>query len=419
MPAFQASPGTRDILPPESDRWRRFVTVFADLAERSGYGLVIPPMFEDRAVFSRIGEATDIVSKEMFDFEDNGGRQLALRPEQTASVVRAFVEHRPTMPWKVWYAGPNFRQERPQKGRYRQFDQVGVEVLGIDDPLLDVEVVALASRFYTALGLRRVTLLLNSMGDAGDRGRYAEALATYFGARTSELSEQSRATLERNPMRVLDSKRPEDAAVVAEAPSMTDYLSAESAAHFAEVQRGLDELDVPFVLAPRLVRGIDYYRRTTFEFAAESLEAAQNGVGGGGRYDGLSEDLGGPATPGVGFALGLDRTLLACDSEGVFEPPRSDVDVFVIDTTGGHEALVLTDELRRAGLGADRAFENRSMKSQMKQADRSGAAVAAIIGSDEKAAGTVTIRPLRDGGEQVAVSRDVVVEHVRKMRTHE
>jgi histidyl-tRNA synthetase len=198
---------------------------------------------------------------------------------------------------------------------------------------------------------------------------------------------------------------------------MTDHLSVESAAHFAAVRQGLDELDVPFVIAPRLVRGIDYYRRTTFEFAAESLEAAQNAVGGGGRYDGLAEDLGGPATPGVGFALGLDRTLLACDSEGVFEAPPTAVDVFVIDTTGGHEALVLTDELRRAGLGADRAFESRSMKSQMKQADRSGAALAVIIGSDEKAAGTVTVRSLRDGGEQVVVPREVAVEHVRKMRT--
>jgi histidyl-tRNA synthetase len=416
MPAFQASPGTRDILPPESGRWRRFVTVFADLAERSGYGLVIPPMFEDRAVFSRIGEGTDIVSKEMFDFEDNGGRHLALRPEQTASVVRAFVEHRPTTPWKVWYAGSNFRQERPQKGRYRQFDQVGVEVLGVDDPLLDVEVVALASRFFIALGLRRVTLLLNSLGDAGDRGRYADALTTYFSARASELSEQSRATVERNPMRVLDSKRPEDVTVLAEAPSMADYLSAESAEHFAAVQQGLVELDVPFVISPRLVRGIDYYRRTTFEFAAESLEAAQNAVGGGGRYDGLAEDLGGPPTPGVGFALGLDRTLLACDSEDVFGPPPPAVDVFVIDTTGGREALTLTDELRRAGLGADRTFGSRSMKAQMKQADRSGAALAVIIGHDEQAAGTVTVRRLRDGGEQVVVPRDVAVEHVRKMR---
>ena len=217
-------------------------------------------------------------------------------------------------------------------------------------------------------------------------------------------------------MRVLDSKRPEDVAVLAEAPAMSDHLSAESAEHFVAVQEGLAELDVPFVIAPRLVRGIDYYRRTTFEFAAEALEAAQNAVGGGGRYDGLAEDLGGPPTPGVGFALGLDRTLLACDSEDVFGPPPPAVDVFVIDTTGGREASTLTDELRRAGLGADRTFGGRSMKAQMKQADRSGAALAVIIGSDEQTAGTVTVRPLRDGGEQVVVPRDVAVEHVRKMR---
>jgi histidyl-tRNA synthetase len=217
-------------------------------------------------------------------------------------------------------------------------------------------------------------------------------------------------------MRVLDSKRPEDADVLAEAPGMAEHLSKAAAEHFAAVQDGLVALDVPFVIAPRLVRGLDYYQRTTFEFAAESLSAAQNAVGGGGRYDGLAEDLGGPATPGVGFALGLDRTLLACDAEGVFGAPPPAVDVFVIDTTGGREALALTDELRQAGLGADRAFDNRSMKAQMKQADRSGAALAVIIGSDERAAGTVTVRPLRDGGEQVVVARDVAVEHVRKMR---
>jgi histidyl-tRNA synthetase len=238
----------------------------------------------------------------------------------------------------------------------------------------------------------------------------------YLEARAGELTEASRATLARNPMRVLDSKRPEDAAVLADAPGMAEHLSPASAEHFEAVLDGLRRLDVPFVLAPRLVRGLDYYRRTTFEFAAEALDAAQNAVGGGGRYDGLAEDLGGPATPGIGFALGLDRTLLACDAEDVFAPPAPPLDVFVIDTTGGRDALVLTDELRRAGLGADRAFDNRSMRAQMKQADRSGAALAAIIGRDEQAAGTVTLRPLRDGGEQMLVPRDVVVEHVRKMR---
>ena len=415
MPTFQAPPGTRDILPPDAARWRRFVHVFAEVVEAAGYGQVIPPMFEDLAVFLRVGESTDVVTKEMYDFEDKGGRRIALRPEMTASIVRGFVEHRPATPWKVWYAGPNFRYEKAQKGRYRQFDQVGIEVLGVDDPHLDVEVVALAWRFYEALGLRQVTLLLNSLGDAGDRPRYVEALSSYLRERADGLSPESRATLERNPLRVLDSKRGQDAEVVAGAPLMVDFLSAASKEHFETVQTGLRALGIPFTVEPRLVRGLDYYRRTTFEFAGVALDAAQNAVGGGGRYDGLVEDMGGPATAGVGFALGVDRTLLACDAEGVFPAPPSAVDVFAVDTAGGVAALELTFALRSAGVRADRAFEGRSMKSQMKAADRSGATVAVIVGSDELAAGTVVVRPLRGGGEQMTVSRADVVARVKEI----
>lgn len=388
--------------------------VFALVVEAAGYGLVIPPMFEDAGVFLRIGEATDVVTKEMYDFEDKGGRHLTLRPEQTASVVRAFVEHRPPTPWKVWYAGPNFRHEKAQKGRFRQFDQVGVEILGPDDPYADVEVIALAWRFYERLGLRRVTLLVNSLGDAGDRDRYGKALRTYFDAHRSELSVEARETLERNPLRVLDAKRPQDVAVVAGAPVMADHLSGAAAEHFAAVLAGLRALAIPFEVAPRLVRGLDYYRRTTFEFAAGALDAAQNAVGGGGRYDGLVEEMGGPPTPGIGFALGVDRTLLACDAEGAFAPPDLSVEVFVVDTTGGAEALALTEALRVAGLRADRAFDGRSMKSQMKAADRSGAALALLVGSDELASGTVTLRSLRGTGDQEPVPRADVVDIVRK-----
>lgn len=416
MPEFRAPIGTRDILPPESARWRRFGEVFAGLAGQAGYGQVITPMFEDLGVFARIGEATEIVTKEMYDFVDKGGRRIALRPELTAGVVRAFVEHRPPTPWKVWYAGPNFRYERAQKGRYRQFDQVGVEVLGVEDPLADVEVVALGWRFFEALGLRRVRLLVNSLGDAGDRARYVEALRGHFGVHLGDLSPESRQTLERNPLRVLDSKRPEDQPVVAGAPVMADFWSEASRDHHEAVLAGLEQLGVPFEPAPRLVRGLDYYRRTTFEYVSDALDAAQNAVGGGGRYDGLVEDMGGPSTPGIGFALGLDRTLLACDAEGVFGPPPSGVDAFVVDTTGGAAALVLTDELRRAGVGADRAFDRRSMKAQMKAADRSGARVALIVGGDELERGVVQVRSLRDAGhEQRAVPRDQVIEQVIDM----
>lgn len=413
MPPFRAPSGTRDLLPPDSTRARLLVATFADLAERAGFGQVVPPMFEDVGVFARLGEATDVVTKEMYAFETKGGDKVALRPEQTASVVRAFVEHRPPTPWKVWYAGPNFRYERPQKGRYRQFDQVGVEVLGTDDPEADVEVIALAWRFYEALGLRQVTLEVNSLGDPPDRRRYADALRAHFTARP-ELSEQSKATLERNPLRVLDSKRPEDAEAIAAAPAMADYLSDEAAEAFERVQAGLRRLGIPFTIAPRLVRGLDYYTRTTFELTGPGLGASQGAVGGGGRYDGLVEELGGPPTPGIGFALGVDRTLLSCDAEGVFGAPPTAVDAFVVDVVDGTHATALADELRRAGLGADRTYGGRSMKAQMKRAGASGAAVAVIVGEQEVADGTVVVRDLRTS-EQSTVARGDVVEHVRKL----
>jgi histidyl-tRNA synthetase len=404
----------RDVLAPESGRWRAFTQVFADVVESAGYELVIPPMMEDLGVFTRIGEATDVVTKEMYDFVDKGDRHVALRPEQTASVCRAFAEHRPLTPWKAWYSGPNFRYEKPQRGRYRQFDQVGIEVLGAEDPYLDVEVIALGWQFFERLGLRQVTLLLNSLGEPDDRTRYVEALRQHFEAAGDDLSEQSRETLRKNPLRVLDSKRREDAPIVAAAPTIDQFWSDEAADHFATVQSGLRDLEIPFTIDMKLVRGLDYYRRTTFEFAGGTLDSAQNALGGGGRYDGLVEDLGGPPTAGIGFALGVDRTLLACDDEGVFAAPDAAVDVFVVDTTGGAEALRITNQLRAAGVTADRAYENRSMKAQMKAANRSGAAYAVIVGSDELAAGTAIVRPLRSDGEQVAIARPVLVTTVHK-----
>lgn len=413
----------RDILPPESARWRRFVQVFAEVAERAGYGQVISPLLEDLGVFQRLGDATDVVTKEMYDFIDKGGRHVALRPELTASVCRAFVQHRPVTPWKVWYTGSQFRYEKPQRGRYRQFDQVGIEVLGADDPFLDVEVIALGWEFYRSLGLQQVRLLVNSLGEPEDRARYVAALQAYFASHLDQLSDESRATLQKNPLRVLDSKRAQDADIVGGAPRIADFYSTEAAGHFEAVQTGLDALGVPFTVDATLVRGLDYYRRTTFEYQGLTLDSAQNALGGGGRYDGLVESLGGPATHGVGFALGLDRTLLACDDEGVFAPPPAAVDVFVVDTTGGLEAVRLTAELRAAGMSSDRAFENRSMKSQMKAADRSGAAFAVIVGTDELDAGTVVVRPLRaeraaDGsGGQQSVARHDLIPYLQKVKS--
>ena len=411
QPLFRAPVGTRDILPPESARRRRLVRVFADLAERSGFGLLESPVFEDIGVFQRLGVANDVVTKELFEFFDKGEppRHLALRPELTASVCRAFAEHRPTVPWKIWYSGPQFRYERPQAGRYRQFDQVGVETLGTDDPYADVEVIGLGARFYEALGMRRVRLLVNSLGDSESRSAYVAALTDYLHSRRGDLTEQSRLTLERNPLRVLDSKREADQPVIAEAPLMVDFLSGASAEHFAAVRAGLDSLGAAYEISPRLVRGLDYYTRTAFEFVADGLDTAQNAVGGGGRYDGLVEELGGPVTPGIGFALGVDRILLACDAEGAFAAAESPVQVFVVDTAGGQSAAVVCDRLRQAGLGVDRAFDSRSMKAQMKRADRSGATVAVIIGTDEQAEGAVTVRDMRPaGGQRRAPASDVV-----------
>ena len=423
QPLFRAPSGTRDILAPESSRRRRLVSVFADLAERSGFGMLESPIFEDIGVFQRLGAASDVVTKELFELWDRGDppRRLALRPELTASVCRAFVEHHPAVPWRIWYTGPQFRYERPQAGRYRQFSQVGVETLGTDDPHADVEVIALGVRFYEALGLRHVSLLMNSLGDTLSRPDYETALSAYLHQRRDELTEQSRDTLERNPLRVLDSKRSADQPVIAQAPLMADFLSGASAEHFAAVRAGLDSLGIAYEVSPRLVRGLDYYTRTTFEFTAEALDVAQNAVGGGGRYDGLVEDLGGPPTPGIGFALGVDRILLACDAEGVFGTGAGDqgAQVFVVDTVGGAEAVVVCDLLRQAGLSVDRAFDGRSMKAQMKRADRCGASVAVIIGSDEQADDSVTVRDLRSNRGQRVVPRSDMVSAVREIVTEE
>ena len=413
-PLFQALPGTRDILAPDSERMRALVEVFAEEAERAGFGQVIPPMFEDLGVFTRIGESTDIVTKELYDFEDNGGRRIALRPEFTASVCRAYVQSRPVPPWKSWYAGPAFRQERAQKGRYRQFDQVGAEAIGSHDPDLDTELIALAVRFYQRLGLTDVTLLVNTLGDKADRPGYLDALRAYFGQHLDALSEQSRTTLEINPLRVLDSKRPGDAEIIAAAPVLLDYISDEAAAAYRRVIDGLTALSIQFVEAPRLVRGLDYYTRTTFEFASNALEAAQNAVGGGGRYDGLVADLGGPDDPGVGFALGVDRTLLACDAENVFGAVETAADLFVVATTEGTEALALTQQLRSEGWRVERAYDGRSMKAQMKAANKSGAPVALIIGDTEAADGTVSVRPMA-GGDQVVVPRSDLIQQLKDM----
>jgi histidyl-tRNA synthetase len=414
-PAFSAPIGTRDVLAPESARWLALVSTFAELAHRYGYGMVHTPMFEDLGVFQRMGEGTEVVSKEMYDFEDKGGRRVALRPEGTASVVRAFVEHRPLVPWKAWYVTPAFRYEKPQKGRYRQHHQVGVEVLGVDDPDVDVEVIALAERFLRTLGVSRYLLVINSMGDAEDRANYDTILRAYLHDVRDELAEEDRDKIDRNPLRVLDSKRRQTMAATDAAPKISDVLSAESVERFERVQAGLRALDIEFAIDPRLVRGLDYYTHTLFEFQSTALDAAQSTILGGGRYNGLVEALGGPPTPGIGFGSGIERVLLHLDAEGTFPAPEQGVDVFVVDTTDGRHARDIAEEARNAGLAADRAWDGRSMKAQMKAADRSGARIAVIVGADEAAAGQATVRDLRAGGGQRTVTRVDLLDAIRSL----
>jgi histidyl-tRNA synthetase len=417
MPEYRAPIGTRDVLAPESSRWEALVARFAATVERAGYGLILTPLFEDLAVFQRVGESTDVVRKQMYDFEDKGGRHIALRPEMTASIVRAYLQHRPTVPWKTWQVGPNFRHESPQAGRYRQFYQVDIEAIGSADPDLDVEVIALGWTYYAELGLRRVGLLLNSLGDGVCRPGYRELLRAYLDARRGELCDEHKVRLDENPLRVLDCKTPECVAATADAPRQLAHLCEPCAAHFARVRTGLDALGVPYQIDTRLVRGLDYYTRTAFEYTGEALESAQNALGGGGRYDGLVGEMGGPDTPGIGFALGLERILLACDAEGVLalNDVQVALDVFVVDFAGGEAARDLTAQLRAAGLRADRAWDGRSPKAQFKAADRSGARLAVVVGPDEAAAGTVAIKHLRTSAErgQETVPRADVVTAVR------
>ena len=413
---FQSPRGTRDILPPESDSIRFLLKSFEESLSKAGYGQIISPLFEDVGVFKRIGESTEIVTKEMFDFfdkDEKSPQHLALRPELTASICRAFAQHRPVAPWKVWYSGPQFRYEKPQAGRYRQFLQVGAEILGTSDPEADVEIVALAETFFRDIGLGNTKLLINSLGDLESRNKYNEQLVSYLNSQKQNLSEQSLATLEKNALRVLDSKREEDQETIKNAPTMESFLNQESADHFSEVKKGLTALDIAFEVSPRLVRGLDYYTRTTFEFVSQSLDTAQNAIGGGGRYDGLVEALGGPPTEGIGFAIGIDRTLLACAAEHIKFDANTGVDVFVVDTTEGQEALLLAHELRKAGIRTDRSFGGRSMKGQMKAADRSGAQYAIIIGTDELEKNQVTLRDLRGDGNQKLVPREMVAQNLQ------
>ena len=398
MPPPGAPKGTHDLLPDASTAWRWLHGVHVEVARLHGYRLIDSPIFEHTELFERgVGTGTDVVEKEMYTFTDRGGRSLTLRPEGTVGVLRAVLEHRLTeevRPLRAHYAGPMFRAERPQKGRFRQFHQVGVEAIGERGPQLDVEVVEMGWRFLQALGITGVVLQLNSLGDHDDRLRYREALLGYYRPLFDRLCDDCKRRLEVNPLRVLDCKR--DQGLRDAAPLITDSLSEESTAYFAEVRAGLTGAGVPFELNPRLVRGLDYYAHTAFEYWHSSLQGAQNSLGGGGRYDGLAEEIGFSPSPGIGYAFGVERLLLIAGEQGSAPAPEPSCDV-VVCSLGAAEAPVaaeLARTLRVAGVRTVLDTSDRKLPGKLKNADRLGARLCVIVGEDEAREGAATVRDL-------------------------
>ena len=373
--------GTDDILPPESAKWRRMLRVFDEMAERYGYDLAVMPVLESTELFARgVGEGTDVVEKQMYTFVDRGGRSVTLRPEFTAGMVRAYLDAGGTGVMKLAAAGPQFRYEQPQKGRRRQFFQLDLECIGDPAPEADVEIIEFCVRLFAALGVPAVSVLLNSIGDAADRTAYRDLLRQHLTAMADRLTPDARRRIETNPLRVLDSKV--DAPKLGDAPRTIDHLCEPCKEHFARVEDGLDGLGIPYQRDPRLVRGLDYYTRTAFEYIATGLDAAQNAVGGGGRYDGLAEAIGGPPTPGVGFALGIDRLILA-----IGEPAGPYLDAYLVSETGPEEALRVASRLRQAGVSVDLDPDGRSVKAQFRAARRLDAPVILVW----KGEGTVDV----------------------------
>src|SRR5712691_5247436 len=405
MPALQPARGTQDLLPDMARRHRRVSETARETAALYGFAEIATPIFEFTEVFARpIGEHTDIVAKEMYTFTDRGGEEVTLRPENTAGVVRAVVSNKlfQDTPLKFFYSGPMFRYERPQKGRFRQFHQIGVELIGVAQPQGDIEVIALGSRILDALGIRqRAVLELNTLGDPQSRAAYREVLVSYFSSRISELSEDSRRRLERNPLRIFDSKEESDGRVSLEAPAFEEFLNTASRDFFARVCDGLDLLGISYRLNPRLVRGLDYYTHTAFEFVTSDL-GAQGTLIGGGRYDGLVEMMGGPATPGVGWAAGIERLAMLIDeSRG---PPRP-IAVVPIGEAAEAAALTLAEALRNNHYAVDLGYSG-NVARRMRRANRVNARIAVLIGEDEIARNVVTLRDL-DSGEQSEAPMDL------------
>jgi histidyl-tRNA synthetase len=405
---LQAPRGTLDVLPPDARRRLRLVEITGDVLGRAGYEAMDTPVFEDTELFARgVGESTDIVQKEMFTFEDKAGRSLTLRPEGTAGICRAYIEHgmhKLPQPVKIWYAGPFFRHEAPQAGRFRQFTQIGAEAVGSDDPTLDAELILLLAEIFDRAETGPSRLRLSSLGAPATRADYLDELRGYLRAREGELSEEVRERLDQNPLRAFDADHAGTQAVMTDAPRLIDRLSSEDAEHFGEVRTLLDAAGMPYELDPTLVRGLDYYTRTVFEFESDRL-GAQAALGGGGRYDGLVEELGGPPTPGVGWAAGVERMLLAAGEEsGERERP-----VFISYAVPGaaESGFLLARRLRDAGFRVETEQAGRSLKGQLKQADRVGAFATVILGD------SIEVKDMDSGAQREAESFDQVLEMVR------
>ena len=397
---LQAPKGVSEYFPDRSEIFEFVRETLIGSAKGAGYQLIELPVFEDTELFKRgVGESTDVVSKEMYTFEDRGGRSITLRPEGTAGVMRSVIEHnldRGQLPVKVWYSGAFFRAERPQAGRYRQFYQVGIEAIGLNDPEIDVEVIAVAQRAFTNLGLKNYSLEITSLGDAESRARYTKDLREFIS--TLNLDEETARRADINPLRLFDDKRDEIKTAMSSAPILLEYLSEESAAHFARVQELLTALGIAYTVNKRMVRGLDYYTGTAFEFVHHGL-GAQSGIGGGGRYDGLMAQLGGSELSGIGFGIGVDRCVLACEAEGIALPDSIALDLFIVPISfsakGG--AVLLAERLRSAGLQVDIAYGDRSLKGGMKAADKSRARFSLVLGDDEVASDLASLKNMKTG----------------------
>ena len=415
---FSAPKGVPEYVPPVSRTFEAVRGYFQHRAKLAGYGHIELPVFEDTALFARgVGESTDVVSKEMYTFADRGERSVTLRPEGTAGVMRSVIEHnldRGQLPVKLVYAGPFFRYERPQAGRYRQLQQVGVEAIGVDDPALDAEVVALADASFRGIGLTGQRLEITSLGDDSCRPEYRRKLQDFLFA--LPLDEETRRRAELNPLRVLDDKRPEVREMTEDAPMMLDHLSPECEAHFETVRGMLDDLGVAYVINPRMVRGLDYYTKTCFEFVHDGL-GAQSGIGGGGRYDGLMAQLGGQELSGIGYGLGVDRALLALETEGKTFGDERRVDVYgvALGEDARRRMVALVNELRNAGVSADMSYGGRGLKGAMKGADRANARFALVLGESELAAGEVQVKDLSAHEQRAVALPDVAGELAREL----